>query len=358
VEHLDGLTHDAVESWVLLSILLLVLAIGAVLVLAGIIYQAAGTAADLRRYPPPGRMVDIGGRRLHFIESGASGPPVIFESGISATCLSWTQVRSEVARFSRASAYDRAWLGWSDRANSLRTTSTIVEELHALLNSANVPVPYILAGHSYGGMLVRAYAAKYPEQVAGLVLVDPLLPSEWLNISPAHERMLGLGVRLSRRGALLARIGVVRLSLALLMSGSRRIRLVPQWIAKLSSGRGESMISRLVGEVSKMPTETWPMVRAHWCQPKSFLGLAAYLESLPASAAEADALVEPADLPVIVLSAANSTPEQLKEREALAHRSPRGKHILAAKSGHWIQLDEPELVVQAIREIVVLIRPS
>lgn len=297
------------------------------------------------------------GSRLHLIESGEDGPPVIFESGISATCLNWTQVRLQVAAFARAYAYDRAWLGWSDPAgdNARRTTSIIVDELHALLAGARISPPYILVGHSFGGMLVRAYAAKYPDQVAGLVLVDPLSPGEWLNVSPAQARMLGLGVKLARRGALLARLGVVRASLALFMAGGR---LVPQWIAKMSSGRGESVISRLVGEVSKMPPETWPMVRAHWCQPKSFLGLGNYLEWLPASAAEAHALVEPANLPVIVLSAANSTPEQLQEREALAGRSPHGRHIIAAKSGHWIQLDEPELVVQAVREMVRLIRPS
>jgi pimeloyl-ACP methyl ester carboxylesterase len=306
-------------------------------------------------------MIDIGasrlhiGSRLHIIGSGEAGPPVIFESGISATCLSWTQARSEVARSARAYAYDRAWLGWSDPANSPRTTSNIVDELHALLNAAHVPAPRILVGHSYGGMLVRAYAAKYPDQVAGLVLVDPLAPSEWLNIPPAQARMLRLGVKLARRGAVLARIGVVRASLALLMAGGR---LLPKAIAKLSSGRGESVISRLVGEVSKMPPETWPMVRAHWCQAKSFHGLAGYLESLPASAAEANAFAETGNLPVIVLSAASSTAEQLKERDALARRSPRGQHIIAAKSGHWIQLDEPELVVQAIREMAGLIRPS
>jgi pimeloyl-ACP methyl ester carboxylesterase len=204
-------------------------------------------------------------------------------------------------------------------------------------------------------MLVCAYAAKWPGNVAGLVLVDPLPPREWLNISPAHARMLRLGVKLSRRGAVLARIGVVRAALALLMIGGRRI---PQWIAKVSSGRGESVISRLVGEVRKMPPETWPIVRAHWCLPKSFQGMAAYLESLPASAQEAAALDEPTEIPVIVLSAANSTPEQLAEREALARRSPRGQHIIARKSGHWIQLDEPELVVRAIREMFGLIRPS
>jgi pimeloyl-ACP methyl ester carboxylesterase len=319
----------------------------------------AGTAADQRRYPPPGRMIDIGGRRLHLIDHGlsgrASGPPVIFESGISATCLSWTQLREQVEGFARACTYDRAWLGWSDAAKPPRTTLNIVEELGALLEAAEIPGPYILVGHSFGGMLVRAYAATYPGKVAGLVLVDPLSASEWLRMSPAHARMLRLGVRLSRRGAVLARIGVVRAALALLISGGRR---VPQWIARLTSGRGESVISRLVGEVRKMPPETWPMVRAHWCLAKTFLGMAGYLESLPASAVEADALNDTGSIPVTVLSASNATPEQLEEREAWALRSWRGQHIIARKSGHWIQLDEPELVAGAIREMVGLVRPS
>jgi pimeloyl-ACP methyl ester carboxylesterase len=337
-----------------LAILLLILAIGIALILAGAVYQAVGTAADRRRYPPPGRIIDIGGRSLHLTDNGR-GLPVVFESGISATCLNWMQVRREVEGFARACTYDRAWLGWSDPANTPRTTVAIVDELHALLQAAQIPWPYVLIGHSFGGMLVRAYAAKYPDYVAGLVLVDPLSPREWLTISPAHVRMLRLGVKLSRRGALLARIGVVRVSLALLMAGGRR---VPKLVAKVSGGRGESVISRLVGEVRKMPPETWPMVRAHWCQRKSFEGMAAYLESLPASAREAAALEEPESIPVTVLSAANSTPEQLEEREAMARRSPRGQHIIARKSGHWIQLDEPELVVRAIREMMDVIRPS
>ena len=329
----------------------MVVAIGAALMAAGAIYQAMGVAADERRYPPPGRMIDIAGRKLHLVDRGAGGPAVVFESGISATCLSWAQVRAEVEGFARSCTYDRAWLGWSEPSNAPRTTSAIVADLHALLEAAEIPRPYILVGHSFGGMLVRAYAASYPGCVAGLLLVDPLSPSEWLSPPAPHLRLLRFGVKLSRRGAWLARIGVVRAALALLMAGGRR---VPQGIAKLSSGRGESVISRLVGEVRKMPAETWPMVRAHWCLPKSFLGMADYLQSLPASAAEAVALGEPETIPLTVLSAANATSAQLEEREAMAQRSPRGQHLIARKSGHWIQLDEPELVVEAIREMIKL----
>ena len=105
-----------------------------------------------------------------------------------------------------------------------------------------------------------------------------------------------------------------------------------------------------------MPPETWPMVRAHWCQAKSFEGLALYLESLPGSSTELNALGALVPVALTILSAANATPPQLAEREALTRCSPQGKHIVAAGSGHWIQLDRPELVVEAIREMAA--RPA
>jgi len=295
--------------------------------------------------------VDVGGRRLHITQSGERGPAVVFESGISASCLNWTRVRDLVAHFTRCYTYDRASLGWSDPTNAPRIVSQIVEELHALLQAASVSSPVVLVGHSFGGLLVRAYALKYPEQVAGLVLVDPLSPREWLQPRDEQVRMLRRGVRLSRRGALLARLGVVRLSLALLSGGAR---MLPQLIARASSGKGESTISRIVGEVRKMPAETWPMIQAHWCLPKSFLGLAGYLEALPASCAECGGLPQQYGIPVTILSGMNSKPSELAEREAIARNSPHGKHIIAAKSGHWVHLDEPELVVQSIQDMVEL----
>jgi len=317
---------------------------------AAVLYQRIGSHADRRDYPPPGRLVDAGGRRMHLVESGAGSPVVILESGIASSCLNWTNIHAEVARFTRVCSYDRASLGWSDAASTPRVTSHLIDELHELLKAANISGPYIFAGHSYGGMLVRAYAAKYPGEVAGLILVDPLPAGEWTRPSEEQARILRWGIRLARRGALLARLGIVRVSLRMLSAGGRTI---PKLVARLSSGRAESTLSRLVGEVQKMPRETWPMIQAHWCQPKGFLGMSEYFKSLPQSATEAAALSEPSpDIPVVVLSASNSTPAQLAERTAMTRHSSRGTHIVAEKSGHWIHLDEPGLVLDAIRKMV------
>ncbi len=318
---------------------------------AGWLYQQHGAARDRRNFPPPGRFVDIGGTRLHLRDSGAGSPAVILEAGIAASCLNWTSLQASLAPFARVYSYDRAGLGWSDPAGSPRTISNAIAELDALVTAAEIKSPFVLTGHSFGGLLARSYAARHPDRVRGLVLIDPLAAREWLEPSESQWKTLRRGAGLSRRGAVLARFGVVRVALALLTGGAR---LIPQMVARVaSSGDGESAISRLVREVQKMPPETWPVVRAHWCQPKSFLGMANYLESLPSSAAEACAAGDlPPEIPVTIFSASNSPETQLAEREAIAARSVKGRHIIAAKSGHWVHFDEPELVMNAIREML------
>jgi pimeloyl-ACP methyl ester carboxylesterase len=331
-----------------LTILLILAALGFVVV-CGAVYQAVGRYRDSQLYPPTGRLVCIGGgSRLHLVEAGSGTPTVILEAGIAASSLSWTLVQPEVAKFARVASYDRAGLGWSDAAGEPRAMERSGAELYALLEAASIPPPYILVGHSYGGLLVRAYAAMHPRDVAGLVLVDPVSIGHWCAASETQMRTLLRGVALSRRGALLARLGVVRLALGLLFSGASRF---PKWIAKAASGRGESVASRLVTEVRKLPPQCWPMVRSHWCDPKCFLGMAAHLESLPANAAALAKLPELPSVPLVIVSAASATPGELKEREALAE-AHGGEHLIASGSGHWIQFDDPRLLIDAIRGIV------
>src|SRR5258708_27091447 len=138
---------------------------------------------------------------MHLVESGVGTPVVVLESGIAASCLNWTNIHAEVARFPRVCSYDRASLGGSDPAGTPRVTSNLVDELHELLNVANISGPYVLAGHSYGGMLVRAYAANFPDEVAGLVLLGSLPGRGWGRASPEQARNFRWGIPLGAGGA-------------------------------------------------------------------------------------------------------------------------------------------------------------
>src|SRR5258708_21405158 len=151
-------------------ILAVLLGILTVPVVAGAIYQAIGTWRDRRRFPPPWRLVRVNERWMHIHATGEGTPTVVFESGMGASCLSWTLVQPQVAQFTRAVSYDRAGHGWSDPAREPRTARQIAQELHALLAAAGIPGPYILVGHSFGGYVNRAYAPLYRDTVAGMVL--------------------------------------------------------------------------------------------------------------------------------------------------------------------------------------------
>lgn len=316
---------------------------------AGAVYQRFGLRRDERLYPPPGRRIDIGGRRLHIDVRGATGPSVILEAGISASSLSWSWVQPKIAAFARVAAYDRAGLGWSDRAAHPPRMAALVADLDAAIAASGLPAPYILVGHSFGGWLSRHYAATHRDKLAALVLVDPMDPGEW-NPAPAHDLWrLKWGVRLSRRGAFLARIGVVRFALEALLSGSRA---VPRFFSLASSGPASKVTERLVGEVRKLPVDVWPMVKSHWCLPKNFFTLADYLEQLPANCADPLDAAPLHDLPLWVLSGAHLTERQAGAHAAMAAQSRFGVHRTAAGSAHWIHLDQPALVFDAVREAI------
>src|SRR3989454_1075347 len=165
---------------------------------------------DFRRYPPPGRLVNVGGHRLHIYCTGGGTPTVVMDSGFPGTSLSWTFVQPEVAKFTRACSYDRAGLGWSDAGPMPRTSRQIVDELHTLLRNARVEGPYVLVGHSFGTFTVRLYASTYPDEVAGMVLVVPTYPGEWLCMTGTVKRILMGAIQLSRYGKGRAGLGTAR----------------------------------------------------------------------------------------------------------------------------------------------------
>ena len=196
----------------------------AALLVAGFLYQRIGGSLDRRRYTGPGRWVEIErGRRLYVVEKGSGGPAVLFEAGIAATNLNWHHIQETVSRFTSTASYDRSGLGWSSPSSTVRTPGNIAAELHTMLQSAGIKPPYILVGHSFGGLVVRRYAVTYPEDVAGVVLIDPMRCKEWPPLNPAKQSMIDRGKKLSGYAILIARFGLARLAVTSLLCRSGRI---------------------------------------------------------------------------------------------------------------------------------------
>jgi pimeloyl-ACP methyl ester carboxylesterase len=177
----------------------------------GAFWQAIADRRDRRRFPPPGELVEVGDHRLHLVVSGepSEAPTVVLEAGMASMSANWAWVRQELANNRRVVSYDRAGLGWSDRATGPVDAATSAADLHSALERSGIAPPYVLAGHSYGGLVVRMFADRYPGEVAGLVLVDSSHPDQWANIPASREgRTVALGNRMT---ALSARVGLLRL---------------------------------------------------------------------------------------------------------------------------------------------------
>ena len=299
-----------------------------------------------RDIPPPGTLVDTGGHRLHVQARGEGTPAVVFEAGIAASSLSWARVQPEVAAFTRTIAYDRAGLAWSDAPSRPITVDAILDDLHAVLATIGV-WRVVLVGHSFGSLIVRAYAARHPEQVAGLVLVDP--PTEWIEPAPERTGLIRRARRASRAGAFLARIGVVRAALDLLTGGRPG---VPRTFVKVLGPRASGTLERLVGEVRKLPPELYPAVQSHWCQPKCFRAMEEYLGVLEREGTSIAAVAPPPEVPVVVISGGHQPPSEVAVHQRLAAASTHGRHVMATKGGHWINFDEPEVIVDAVRSLI------
>jgi pimeloyl-ACP methyl ester carboxylesterase len=326
------------------------LGIGSVLALllaGGAVYQFIGARRAARRYGAPGTMIDVDGQRLHVVCAGDGRPTVLFESGIAASSLSWSRVLREVAAFTRACAYDRAGLGWSDPPTGPRTVARMLREMHGVMAHATTGGSYVLVGHSFGAFLVCAYASQHADEVAAMVLLDP--PSEWHEITRERTYLLRGGIQLSRIGGMLARLGVVRACLALLTGGAPGI---PRHFVRVFGPTAARTLERLVGEVRKLPPDVHPIVQAHWCQPKCFRAMADHLAALEETAAVVAGVTSLPDVPLVIVSCGDQSPDTVMKHRQLARLSSQGRHIVATGSGHWIQFDEPELVVTAIRDVV------
>lgn len=326
------------------------LVVGA-LVLVALAYQAIGSRIDARRLPPPGRRVDVGGHRLHVDVRGEGQPVVVFESGIGASSLNWWRIQREVAGFACACVYDRAGYGWSDLSTRAPSAGEACNQLERVLDAAGLPPPFVLVGHSFGGYVLQIFAARHPAAVAGLVFVDSITWPEWRAAGRLQLRALAAGALFLRVGAGLAALGVVRFALNRLQAGATG---VPKAMLGAFGPAATAVVTRIVGEVAKMPSDTWPAIRAHWSRPRSCRAVARHLLALPGGAAEVEtalACVERWPFPVVVLTSVAASPSQVTWQAQLASLSERGRHLVV-RASHWIHLDEPALVVKVIRDLV------
>ncbi|HTB96937.1 MAG TPA: alpha/beta hydrolase [Terracidiphilus sp.] len=321
--------------------------------LVGFLYQWIGGVRDRRRFAGEGRWIDIGGgNNLYLLEKGSGGPTVLFESGIAATNLNWFHIQENVAQFTGTASYDRFGLGWSSPSSSPRTPGNIAGELHAMLERAGIEPPYVLVGHSFGGLVVRRFAIDYPEEVASVVLVDPMRCDEWPPVNPDRQAEVDRGRRLSNYAIPIARIGLARLAIT---SALCRSGLISRAIAGASGQGAQHVFTRVTEEVGKMPREVWPAVAAHWSSPSYYAGMRSHVASVPDSVREMLASEPIRDIPVLLLTPEKSTP--LSEG-CLSLIGDNVTQVIAPRSAHWIHLDQPDFVIDSIRTMVAAARPE
>jgi len=332
--HATTRTHG-LRFWitrVLLGLLALVMVLGA----TGASYEAIMAAGDATRYPPPGRLVDVGGYRLHIHCVGQGSPTVVLASGAGGFSAEWGLVQPELAQTTRVCATDRAGLGWSEPGPGARPPAQIADELHTLLVNAGEPGPYVLMAHSAGGKHVRLFAQRHPQDTAGIVLIDPR--SEYVD-----DHMTAAEADAERAGAeqfqqMLAgmrRVGLLRLTWAVL------------WPSALPV-------------TAKLPYELRETIGVFESRP----GYIATAQAENASAAADNDLlrgVALGDTPLVVLGAGTSvehTPHWRASLEYQAGLSTNSRLSIIPGSDHSIHWEDPALVVSAVRDVVDAARTS
>jgi pimeloyl-ACP methyl ester carboxylesterase len=287
----------------------------------GFAYERVGARRDLRLHPAPGRLVSVGGHKLHLLCKGSASPTVVIEQGAGELSSFWWLVQDRIADFARVCTYDRAGYGWSDPARAPRTVEDRARELHALLSNAGVQAPYIFVAHSYGGLIVRDYLRHYPGEVAGLVLVDT--PDESSIFRGDVLDFYAKARVLNRLAGVAAQVGLLRL-LGIWLPLDR----YGFWLSKPAE---YTALCDDLASLDRVPA------------PRRVSATEGSLGSLPAIVIT-HGLPFPGPFAVLEKGWAEG-------QEHLAALSTDSVLIRAENSNHMIQHDQPELVVEAIRRI-------
>ncbi|MBX7067430.1 MAG: alpha/beta hydrolase [Parachlamydiales bacterium] len=299
--------------------------------LAGLSYQYFATRRDQGLYPPPGELVDVDGTKLHIQCRGEGKPTIIVETGIWDFSQSWEIVQSEIAKTMQIVTYDRAGYGWSEKGKQPRTFEQMVKELKILLEKKGIHPPYIFVGHSLGGAIARYFQSQYPEEVAGMIFVDAVHKE-----APAFSPIFKV---VSKAFSFLAYFGLLKL----LFKFSPPISSNPQWTPEMQK--------RYTG-CHQTRTKTLNTCIDEWD---------GYKESFKALKANARSLK---NIPVTIISRDPEKPirpgvskeegriglEKLNRQHL--EDSPHARFVIAQGSGHLVQIDRPDVVVEEIRHMV------
>lgn len=331
------------KKWLLRSLIGLIAGLVAITVI-GSIYEFIGRRKAAKTFPPPGKMVDIGGRSIQLDCRGTGSPTVVFESGLDIHgSLSWAAVQDAVAENTRACTYSRAGIMWSDPGPAPRNGKSIAEDLHTALERGGERGPFVLVGHSLGGPYAMTFTKYFGNDVAGLVLVDPSHPEQTFRFKTVGQTEPSAMININKLGAALAWSGVVR-ALQPLFPG---LPNQPPQVARSVTAYASTSLEAAVQETDALEQTL--------AEAGTFRGLG----NRPLVV-----LTSMAPLPAGALAAMEMTPEQGRQFKELwkgmhdeeAAWSSSSWHLLIQDAGHYIQFDRPAMVTAAVRSVVAKVR--
>ncbi|NOQ26687.1 MAG: alpha/beta fold hydrolase [Bacteroidales bacterium] len=316
----------------LLGILLLIIS----LLIIGFTFERI-SRFKAEKITPHGKFVDVGGHKLHYYKKGTEGPTIIFESAFDpAAHLQWFVLQQEISKFATTLSYDRAGLLWSERGNNPKTGEAMAEELHALLEKANVSKPYILVGHSLGGIILRSYISKYPQDVAGVILIDSACPNEEDYLSDELYEMVSRGLP----GGFL--------------KFANSVGLVRQMFKGMFPDREEYNYLNTL-----MPTLLY----------KSAYAVLEEQDQMPLLHKEANKITSFGNIPLLVLTASDRdnfdhlfsdekmknefVDAKVKMQKDFLKLSSDSEQILVPNSSHYINEDQPEVIISAVQSMIL-----
>jgi pimeloyl-ACP methyl ester carboxylesterase len=306
------------------------------LLAAGVLYQSVSVRREAGRFPPPGQLVDVGGRRLHLLCIGEGQPAVIFEPSAFGNALSSSKARTEISATTRVCSYDRMGTGWSDPGPAVIPAGVLADDLDQLLRRAGIPPPYVLVPSSIGGLAVELFARRHPERVSGLVFLDAATSGAVARLQPEITWMRVQAVCLT---PLAARAGLLRLidPFDLRRSGESAPRIVAQMY------RVETM-NTICG-----------MARGVWKTVEEFQAAPPFPPDVPLTvlSAETNAELLPPKLPI---GDRVSVRQRHEIHQAMARQSSRGRWQVVPGSSHLIGNSQPHAVAVAVLEMLKDIR--